>query len=241
MFKRKVRLNCYTHLSSVIELQPIKKAVKNPSWWSKVKSLYEVYDAKKAMHIKTPTIKTCPGTVDYIRKPININLWTDLEIIVHPDGKIKSSGPMNSPDGIDTVDVHSTKQYHPDLYGNSVVVKLVSPWVIQSDDETDFLLAETHYSPELRNMGITVIPGILNFKYQHSFNVFLVLPVKEEKYKINLKYDMPLASLFPMTEREVDIRMHEVDGVFMNKMVGKYPSVTSGRYYAFKRLMKKKS
>lgn len=239
MFKKKIKLDCYTHIPGLIKMQPLKTAARPPSWWSKIKSLYKVYDSKKGMHLKAPTVKTCPGVVEYIRKPININLWTDLNIIVSPDGRIKAAGPFNTIEGIDMVEVHDTKQYHEDLYGKAVVVKLVTPWTVKTNEETNFLLAEAHYSPELRNLGIKVIPGVLNFKYQHSLNVFLVLPVKEKEYEIELKYDTPLMSVFPMTEREVEINMHEVDGAFMNRMVNIYPSVTSGRYYAFRKLFNK--
>lgn len=241
MFKKKIELDCYTHIPGLIEMQPLKKHAKPPSWWSKIKSLYKVYDSKKGMHLKVPTVKTCPGVVEYIRKPINFNLWTDLNIVVSPDGRIKSSGPQNSAEGIDQVEMHSIQQYHPDLYGNSVVIKLVVPWIIETNDEANFLISETHYSPELRNLGITVIPGVLNFKYQHSINVFLVLPVKEEEYEIELKYDTPLMSLFALSERDVNITMHETDGMFMGKMTNIYPSVTSGRYYAYKKLFRNKN
>jgi len=241
MFKRKVVLDCYTHTPHLIKMQPLKPGAKPPSWWSKIKSIYKVYESKKGMHVKAPTVKTCPGVVEYIRKPININLWTDLDIVVSPDGRIKAAGPANTPEELTTVEIHDIKQYHTDLYGDALVVKLVSPWVIESDSATDFLLTETHYSPELRNLGISIIPGVLNFKYQHSFNVFLVLPIKEEEYQISLKYDTPLASLFPMTEREVEINMHEADGVFMNNLVGKFPSVMSGRYYAYRKMLRKKN
>jgi hypothetical protein len=240
MFKRKVKLDCYTHVPDLIKMQPLKPGAKPPSWWSKIKSTYKVYESKKGMHVTAPTVKTCPGVVEYIRKPINFNLWTDLDIIVTPDGRIKSSGPGNTVSGLDRVETHDIKQYHADLYGDVVVAKLVSPWVITSEDETDFLLTETHYSPELRRLGIGIIPGVVNFKYQHSMNIFLILPIKEEEYEIKLKYDTPIASLFPMTEREVEIYMHEADEVFMNRLVGKFPSITSGRYYAYKRMFKKK-
>lgn len=241
MFRKKVKLDCYTHIVGLTQRQPLKKTAKPPTWWGKIKSLYKLYDSKKGMHINTPTVKTCPGVVEYIRKPINVNLWTDLNIVVNPDGKIRSSGPSNVIEGIDSVEVHSIKQYHPDLYGNSVVVKLVAPWMIKTNEETNFLLTETHYSPELRNLGISIIPGVLNFKYQHSMNVFLILPIKEEEYEIALKYDTPLMSMFPMTERDIEINMHEVDGMFMKNMVSMYPSITSGRYYAYKKFLKNKN
>jgi len=241
MFKKKIELDCFTHVPSLIKMQPLKKTAKPPSWWSKIKSLYKVYDSKKGMLINAPTVKTCPGVVEYIRKPINLNLWTDLNIVICPDGKIKSSGPFNTIEGIDAVEVHNIKQYHKDLYGDVVVVKLVAPWMLKTKDETNFLLTETHYSPELRNLGISIIPGVLNFKYQHSLNVFLVFPIKDKEYEVALKYDTPLMSLFPMTERDIDIHMHEVDGVFMNKMVSMYPSVTSGRYYAYKKFFNRKN
>lgn len=240
VFKRKVKLDCYTNIPNLTKTQPLKKPAKPPSWWSKVKSSYKIYESKKGMHVTASTVKTCPGVVEFIRKPININLWTDLSIIVSPDGRIKSSGPFNSPAGIDTVEVHGVEQYHKDLYGDAIVVKLVAPWLVEASDETEFLLTETHYSPELRNLGIKVIPGLLNFKHQHSINVFLVLPLKEEEYEITLKYDTPLMSVFPMTEREVEIETHEVDGEFMSRMVDKFPSVMTGRYYAYKKLLKRK-
>lgn len=241
MFKKKIKLDCYTYMKPLLELQPLKVRSKSPSWWSKLKSMYITFDPKAGMHIPSPTVKACPGIVEYIRKPINLNLWSDLIINVSKDGRIKTTGPAHAGQSVVETSIHESNQYHEDLYGNNaVVLKLVAPWFVKSDDEVDFLLAEAHYSPELRKHGIQVCPGIVNFKYQYSLNVFLVIPIKDEDYEISLKYDTPLMSMFPMSEREVEIEMHEADRQFCFNLMDIYPSTILGRYYAYKKAMKLK-
>lgn len=228
-----MKLDAYTYDKKLIELQPLEIKNKPPQWWSNLKKVYKVFDPRTSISVPSPTIKACPGVVNYIRKPIIMKLWSDAIFKVFPDGRVKVATPLHNDRVNLQIGVHEKKQFG-NLYENSTVVKLVSPWVMKASDRTDFMCTEVHYDNELRKHGILVAPGVINFYDQHASNVFLVFPVKEEEYEIQLSYGTPLMSIYPMTDKKVDIEMHHATTDEMNDIIDCFPSTFLGRYYSRK-------
>lgn len=232
-----MKLECYTYDKRLIELQPLKHKNKPPSWWTKLKKVYNVLDLRSGVEVPTPTIKACPGVVDYIRKPIIMKLWSDVIFKVFPDGRVRMAEPLHS-NGAIQGNTHEREQHGTELYPNATVFKLANPWVLKASDRTEFMCTEVHYTEDLREHGIMVSPGIVNFYDQHSFNVFLVFPIKEEEYTVKLKYGTPLMSLYPMTDKKVDISLHHVSAQECNDILNHFPPTFLGRYYSRKHTLR---
>jgi hypothetical protein len=70
------------------------------------------------------------------------------------------------------------------------------------------------------NIGkFTVLPGIIDFKYQHSINVntfFEYIPGTVRQ--VMLETATPLVHMIPLTEDDVEIRCHEVSTDEYNRM-----------------------
>lgn len=232
-----MKLDCYTFDDTLIDLLPLKTKADTPKWWNSLKKLYKVFDVKSGIKIPAPTVKLCPGVVDYVRNPIEVKLWTDAIFKVYPDGRVTSTAPLNEQHAMDAA-VHSKEQTGPDLYPGRTVVKLSNPWALKASDRTKFMCTEIHYSEDLRQHGIMVSPGILNFYDQHALNIFLVFPLKEEPYEITLKYGTPLMGLHPMTDKPIDLKCHKTNHEQFNKILANFPSTFFGRYYAKRKITK---
>jgi len=228
-----VKLKCYTHDKSVFELQKLEYKTKPPSWWKKIKNFAHKFDIRSGVNIPVPTIKTCPGVADYIRKPITLKLWSDVIFNIKPDGKVKLAEPIESFNRIGG-GVHEDYQYGKELYPGRTVFKLYGPWAIEGSDRTEFMLKEIHYSEDLRKHDILISPGIANFKDQHTLNVFLVFPIKEEEYTVQLKYGTPIMSIYPMTDKKVELEHYLIPKTEWDAFQNNYPSTFLGRYYAGK-------
>lgn len=237
MFKsNKIKLDCYTYDKKIMDMQPLQTVKNNPHWWSKLKTMYKVFNPKTGIDVPTPTIKACPGIVDYIRRPILIKLWSDIIFRVYPDGRVHLSEPLHgAKQGI--AHIHDEEQHGNHIYKDRTVVKLIAPWHIVADKPIDFICADPHYSTEeLRKNNIIVSPGVLSFYHQHTVNVFLTFQRKEEVYEVTLKYDTPLMALFPMTEKKIDIEMHHCKSRSEWEDISDiFPPTFLGRYHTRKR------
>jgi len=230
-----VKLDAYTYDRNVFELQPLEIKMQTPSWWSKLKNTIKEFDPRSGIHVPCPTVKACPGVVNYIRKPIVFKLWSDVIFKVNPNGSVKYVNPERSPLKFEASQ-HSNEQVGNELYANRAILKLHVPWAIKGSDKTEFMLTECHYTEDLRKHDILVSPGILNFYEQHTINVFLVFPVKEEPYEVLLKYGTPLMSMYPMTDKKVEIKNHLTDRNTIADLLDNFPSTFFGRYYLKKKV-----
>ena len=162
-----MKLKATTFDKRIIEYQPLQIGTgERPSWWSDLKKSFKVFNPRTGIHVPQPTIKACPGVVDYIRKPMNINLWSDVIFKIFPDGRVNTSTPLHNSGEVKT-GVHEKAQWG-NMYPNHTVCKIVNPWVFQGSDRTQFLVTDVHYDQEFRKHGMFIAPGIVNFYDQHA-------------------------------------------------------------------------
>ena len=232
-----MKLDAYISDKRAIEHQPLEIKNRPPSWWHKLKKTFTKMDFRSGIKVPTPTVRACPGIVDFVRKPIVFRLWTDVIFKINPDGTVTHATPLHG-GGHMQIGVHDERQYG-ELYPNHTVCKIHNPWVFKGSDRTDFLVTDVHYDTEFRKHGMFICPGIVNFYDQNSANIFIAFPIKEESYQIQLKYDQPLMAMFPMTTEKVDIKMHKVSDEEVNDIVNSFPATFLGRYYTRKHASRK--
>lgn len=239
MFRNnKIKLDCYTFDKKLIDLQPLKMRKNNPPWWKKLKPLYKVLNPKNGIMTPSPTIRACPGIVEYIRAPILINLWTDLIVKVFPDGRIHVGEPMHN-SGQMLAHIHDEKQYNNHIWKNRSVLKLITPWHIVADKPLNVLVSDAYYyTDDLRDNNVEVVPGVISLYDQHAMNIFLTFKRKDEPYEVTFKYGTPLMGIFPMTEKNIDIEMHYTDKNSWEDVCDIFPATFLGRYHARKKTSK---
>lgn len=237
MFKKKLKLDFYTAHETLIEMQPIKKNTKPPSWFRKIKQSYEQFRSRVGVHVPIPTIRTCPGVVDYMRNAITLKLWSDVIFKVKANGDVECIEPIHDSKIIEGA-MHHSEQYGDTLYPNRTVFKLHGPWAVKANFPGDYMITECHYSEDLRKHNILISPGISNFCDQHTLNCFLVFPIKDEDYTVMLKYGTPIMSLYPMHDRPFEIKMYRTDRQGFYDVQSVFPSTFIGRYHTGKHALK---
>ena len=84
-----------------------------------------------------------------------------------------------------------------------------------------------------------ILPGIMDFKYNHGTNVNMFFPKVDNK--ILFKAGTPLAHIIPMSENKVEIKTHVVTEAEMEKIEpASYVSTFINKYDINKKILKAK-
>lgn len=240
-FKRKekpVKLTAYTWDASYLEFsKPVYKNKELPAWIKNIPPYITKPNFQTEMTETYSTVAFCPGIKGFLNEPIQINAWCDMEFRIRPDGTWNTSVRQ---DFNENISEHAPWQIGNDaILKDRLFLKLNSPWAFTCDEDVDFLLMEPFYSSTFyRDNDIINPPGILEFKYQSSTNVHLAFKIKPEPYTVVLKMGTPLLSLFPLTERPVEIAEYNYLPFPGFNSLSKFPKVNVGRYYKKLKLLK---
>lgn len=212
---KSILLKAYTWNNSFIHNFPPVYQEKNNPWFFKTVKPVNIKDPFSGITLPHATVKTCPGIRDFSSKGINLCMWEDVILKVQPSGMVTFTDIESLKDGTQSqaAVVHAPAQFG-DLYkSNRAAVKLNSPWYFHTDEDVDFVFVESHYSTNFfRDNDIYIPPGILNFKKQYSTNVHINVPIRAEEYEIMIKAGTPLVTLFPMSERNVNLDIEYYGG-----------------------------
>lgn len=187
-------LNCYTSQELLLQIAPIEHAhCFYPNWWKNLEKSYEL-----DFH-PFPTMKTCSGFIDFYKRAIALPLWSELKLKAHPDGTIQwQFSDMSS-----QVLMHDSSQ-RGEWSSLSSHLKLISPWIFTCEEEIPFVWVNPAYEyMELK--AFQVLPGVLDFHHQHGTNIQLLVN-RSVPFEEILPISRPIAFLFPMSMRPVEIR-----------------------------------
>lgn len=203
--KPKIVVNAYTAMPVLTEMapiQPIKKFL--PQWW---KDLPRTVDVKRPDHqisSERGTLKICDGFLDYNKTGFIIPMWSDLKIATTKTGKWTYAYPSEDPYPI--VD-HPSNQYGPH-FSNFINMKFISPWILEEKTGVNFLWTTPTWHMSKHWGKLNILPGIVNYKIHNSTNIPMFVPKKDDV--IELHHGEPLIHLVPLTEREVEIKLHQI-------------------------------
>lgn len=168
-----------------------------PAWWRGLKKQ------------DFPTMKTCPGFVDLLKTTITVPLWKDYHI-TYSDRieNVSVPGVSDKQQMEEWIDIHPSEQYG-NHYKDYVHIKLKTPWITVCNDNTKFLMTDaTWHRNEFESYR--VLPGELEFRYQHSSHVNLFLPRAKQSTKLELEAGNPICYLTPLTDRPVEVQAKRV-------------------------------
>jgi hypothetical protein len=202
--KQKMVLDCFTYLPYVYDFAKIDYAVKFiPEWWKQTPRLVEGKNK--------PTIKSCPGFVDFYKKGIAIPSWFELEITVfEKDNKNFYSWESSNKD-VHTDNSHEVCQFDKFAGINGQNLKITSPWAFKTKENISFVWSQPTWN--LRNLlcNFTLLPANIEFKYQHGTHINYLILNNETEKTFNIPALTPLAMLHGLTEKEIKIKNHLVD------------------------------
>lgn len=212
-FKRKKRIiDCFTSNQMVYEhfpLAPAKEFI--PSWYKNLSATYPV-DLPFTLRKTAATVKRCPGISGIFNEGFVLPLWSDLTFNFEPvqDNSFEFKWEYAVDDPSWKVEVHDTKQYSGVFNNNFFQMKLNVPWIVKENSGVKFALIEPTYSMDNPNV-VTVLPGLLNFKYQNFLNINMMVEINNPMSKrIEFEAGEPLAQIVPLTEDEIELKIHKV-------------------------------
>lgn len=189
--KSTIHLDVFTFHPDLVKLFPVKLSAEFfPEWWKKLETKKEHFGNDR------PTMRTCPGVVDYFKAGFILPLWKDFTL------------EMNS--GVIRVDPQEEAiPHHPGQWGNGFPdyshVKLVSPWRIQEKTGVNFLWTNTFWHKHFHNPFVP--NGIVNYKYQTTTNVNLLMAKKSFPNKLLLEAGDPIAQIIPISDQKVKLHI----------------------------------
>lgn len=203
-FKRKkIVVDCFNTSKTTIEIAPIEKAVNfYPDWWKKIPDSF--YEANNdGVKLQIPTIKRCVAFTDLYKNGFIMPLWTDMIIETVTNNYVWAFADERT-----IIQSHDSKQFG-NQFPDFMHIKIRSPWKIREKTGIEFLWMEPIWNNIKGLNKFYVLPGVLNYKYQHATEVNMFIPNCENK--IDMKTGNPLVHLVPLTEKDVELRHHLID------------------------------
>ena len=217
-FKRpKIVVDAFTHKELITQLFPVEKSVNSlPEWW---KDLPGGFTNPEWPQTEISTVKRCRGIIDLYRQSFTIPLWSDLALDLDSSTGEKK-WRYNFADKETPAVPHSTIEFDgANTFKDYQHLKIVSPWFLREKSGVTFLMSQHTWNLSKYLSTFTVLPGVMDFKYQHSININTFFAYKDTKSSILIPAGTPMAHLTPLTEKEVEIKCHTIDTVKFNTML----------------------
>lgn len=208
-----INVDCFTANPHAYKFTPIVKASKaKPDWYDHVLGTqpsntkwpqFKTDDEGNITfnwHLSLRTLKSCPGFHQLYSKGFILENWCDLAINVHDKGIA-----YNYSNGEEPI-IHENNQVAPG-FQNHYLLKLHSPWKIQTKEDIGFVATGAQWS--LENYKFHILPGIVNFHYQTASNVFMAVN-KSDIDQFYVPMGIPLMHFIPLTDKKIKIHNHIV-------------------------------
>jgi|TARA_R110000803_G_scaffold80498_1_gene146344 hypothetical protein len=201
---KEVVIHCYTDRAEVYNYFPVvinKKIF--PEWFKNLKKPY----------FRTPedtvtNLKACSGFTGLFKVGFTIPMWSDLFLEIGEEGSDQYRWQYS--DQCSEMGQHSEKEYG-DYFKKTEYqhLKLISPWVINCDENIDFLAVEPFW--QFKTLGnISILPGVVNFNFQASTHINLFVKREKVRQEKVLSAGNPIYTYVPITERPILIQTHLV-------------------------------
>ena len=176
---------------------PVHAISATPSWW------------KDIPRQDFPTMRSCPGFIEFFKHAIGIPLWRDHEITYQGDQILDLHIA-----GVGEEMLYHHIHYHdPRQWGNAFSdrphLKFMNPWLITADKSVDFVVMDATWhnkNPE----DLIIPPGIANFKYQSGAHVNAFLGKSTEVKTLNLEAGNIISYLVPLEDVDIEIETKQV-------------------------------
>jgi hypothetical protein len=217
--KSEIVLDCFTYNYSAFENAKIDHAIKYmPEWWKKTPSINDK---------NQPTIKNCVGLLDYYKKGIVIPSWFELELVVAEKNNPENQWyRWNASDKMISTELsHDPLQFEKFAKEDGKNFKINSPWALQTREDLHFLWSDPFWNNKKENLGLTILPAAVNFKYQHSSHISFYLENQTQEKNFYIEPLSPLVMLHPLTEKTIVIKHHLVSKEEWDQKISRFNSM----------------
>jgi hypothetical protein len=204
--KKKIVLDCFTTDSFAHEYAPISRATDfYPEWWNNIDNTYMLNTSIIS------TMKHCRGFIDLYKDSIIIPFWGKLKIDISDN--IRKNVKWECNYEIYTkqpIQVHNELEYKGFTNNCYQHMKIISPWKCRTNKYVKFILTDPLYNRTDLN-EYSVLPGVVDFKYQTSTHVNIMTEYKNDDRFIIFDPLTPMAMLTPISEENIIIKTHLID------------------------------
>jgi hypothetical protein len=216
----KIYVDCFTDIEELPKLFPVQYASERmPPFWKNLPTTVPYGGPNRG------TMKTCPGVSSLYRTGFILQAWSDLwlsteggQLAWEPKSAAESHNPSQWGDAI--------KNHHH--------LKLVSPWRIREKTGVKFMFTNTLWHDE--DFKPKVLNGIVEYKYQHTSSVNMIIPKNMFPTSQILPAGKELAHIIPLSDKDVVIKMHVVSAQELQKLQN-WVFTFNGHYFKRKKML----
>lgn len=207
---KKIVLDCFTDDESAFTFaKPANGAKFLPDWWKSLPAPNARHDFETGTTLRN--MRACPGLIDFYRRGVVFPLWSDLDLLIGPQGDPHYS--YQFADHKSSLHDHSHLQYSGfadiDKYQH---IKLVSPWSCYTKESIEWVCSTPFYNNPTPEKDYMNIPGMLNFKYSPGTHIQLFFKRDaQEKRVVSLDFGTPMLICHPLSEKDIEIKTHLLD------------------------------
>jgi hypothetical protein len=230
--RKDVVVHCYTSTAAVFNYAPIKNSnAFIPEWWKVLPKSF----MGAGKDIPAPTMKGCVGFVDLYKQGFMMPMWSDLKIDIGQIGTTAFKYQFS--------DRQSTAGYHSALQRGDAFIeteyqhlKIEPPWLLACEEDVNFLQVGAYWNNSLPDVA-SVMPGIVEFKYQCGANINTMWARQPEDKEYLIDFGEPLVQFIPITERNVKIQLHLIsESEFQSRRSIAFSTTFLSKYRNNKRL-----
>lgn len=194
--KKKIVVECFTDNPNALEYFPVKHASAFlPDWWKNLPKTYEVEESN-GIRFRRPTMKSCDGFTNLYKRGFMIPLWSDLVIETS-----STNFKWTYADGQSDLSFHDVDQMSTEFISYAQF-KISSPWRIRESTGVKFVFMQPTYNYTKEFFDLHIIPGVVDFKYQHATNINVFA---QKGRRFEMFAGKPLAHLIPLTDEDIEI------------------------------------
>lgn len=203
---KSITLDCFTYIEALPQLFPILPTNKAlPYWYRNLPPDVRVGN-NTFPTLTRSTVKGCSGIKDFFKNSITIPNWIEHRFSVEPNGNthfmaLREDLKCESHDKNIEMGSGFPKYTH---------IKLTSPWRFRETTGIKWIFTQAAWHQD-NPCEFSIPPGIIDYKFQHTTNVNILLPWPENNNKeIIIQSGQPLVNIIPMSDKTVNIKMHVV-------------------------------
>jgi len=226
---KKITLECFTSNAGIHELFPISSTKKYiPEWFKDIPPILKKTNEVRIEH-DIPTLKRCDGLTKLYKNGWVLPIWADFIIETAKDGEYRWTCSADIKDGFGgSTIVNFSKELVVNMFDDYVHIKIVVPWYIREKTGVDFYFSGNTWGIIPYWDDIIIMPGILNFKDQHSAHINMF--VKKER-SIMLEHNTPLIYCVPLAEVKLEVKNYlATDQEYKHLKQSEYGFSLTGNY-----------
>lgn len=231
--KKEYIVDCFTTDAFAFEYCKIMPATKYyPDWFKQLSPLVDYNDKS------IPTLKHCNGFIELYKNSFVLPFWSTSIIKIN---SIEEPGYNYVNSSNIPVSEHVSQQWSGYLPEQNIGhMKIASPWHLKSKDLFQFHWGESIWNNK-RLDDFTVLPAVIDFKYNYDVVVNIMFDYREKERFITLDVGRPIVMLTPLVSEDTTVKL--VSHLISEAEMGKYNSsmrITHFPGYFEKKYIKKK-